>query len=149
MNRDKRMITNSILVKDAVLKQVVNTLPVVTGLTTKKEMAGFYEDYRGIVVAGASKPIPQLGWILLTEIDEDEILSFMRLMLMSAPIPAVIIIIMGMLLFITFFKKHAIAEVAFDATGRPIQMLGTVQDITEQKRMEEEADLLRRRQKKH
>ena len=93
-------------------------------------------------MAGASKPIPQLEWILLTEIDEDEILSFMKLMLMSAPIPAGIIIIVGILLFITFFKKHAIAEVAFDATGRPIQMLGTVQDITEQKRMEEEADLL-------
>src|SRR3990170_1450149 len=289
VNRDKRMITNSIFVKDAVLKQIVNTLPVVTGLTTKKEMAGFYKDYRGIVVAGASNPIHPLGWLLVAEIDEDEILSFMKLMLMSAPIPAGIIIIVGIVLFITFFKKvvkplhqisdsikriscgnynisipvlahdeigmlcesfnnmtrnikantaslkknefrlaearcvvplgswewnivknevywsdemyrifgasqqefgvtyeaflqyvhpddrefvkqsvddalhegkpydieyrilckdatvrnvHAIAEVAFDATGRPIQMLGTVQDITEHKRMEEEADPL-------
>ena len=115
VNRDKRMITNSIFVKDAVLKQTVNTLPVVTGLTTKKEMAGFYKDYRGIMVAGASKPIPQLGWILLTEIDEDEILSFMRLMLMSAPIPAVIIIIMGIVLFITFFKTERMkAENTFE-----------------------------------
>ena len=289
VNRDKRMITNSIFVKDAVLKQIVNTLPVVTGLTTKKEMAGFYKDYRGIVVAGASNPIHPLGWLLVAEIDEDEILSFMKLMLMSAPIPAGIIIIVGIVLFITFFKKgvkplhqisdsikrifcgnynisipvlahdeigmlcesfnnmtrnikantaslkknefrlaearcvvplgswewnivknevywsdemyrifgasqqefgvtyeaflqyvhpddrefvkqsvddalhegkpydieyrilckdatvrnvHAIAEVAFDATGRPIQMLGTVQDITEHKRREEEADPL-------
>ncbi|MDE1890803.1 MAG: response regulator, partial [Planctomycetota bacterium] len=104
VNRDKRMLTNSIFVKDAVLKQIVNTLPVVTGLTTKKEVAEFYKDYRGVMVAGASKPIPQLEWILLTEIDEDEILSFMKLMLMSAPIPAGIIIIAGILLFITFFK---------------------------------------------
>ena len=102
VNRDKRMITNSIFVKDAVLKQIVNTLPVVTGLTTKKEIAGFYKDYRGITVAGASKPIPQLEWVLLTEIDEDEILSFMKLMFMSAPIPAGIIIIMGVVLFIIF-----------------------------------------------
>src|SRR3990172_5409432 len=106
VNRDKRMITNSIYVKDAVLKQIVNTLPVVTGLTTKKEVAGFYKDYRGIVVAGASKPIPQLGWILLTEIDENEILSFTRLMLMSAPIPAGIIIIVGIVFFITFSKTE-------------------------------------------
>ena len=105
VNRDKLMITNSILVKDAVLKQIVNTLPVVTGLTTKREMAGFYKDYRGIVVAGASKSIPPLGWLLVAEIDEDEILSFMKLMLMSAPIPAGIIIIVGILLFITFLRK--------------------------------------------
>ena len=104
VNKNKRMITNSIFVKDAVLKQTVNTLPVVTGLTTKKEMAGFYKDYRGIVVAGASKPIPQLGWVLMTEIDEEEILSFMRLMLMSASIPAGIIIIAGIALFITLFR---------------------------------------------
>ncbi len=100
------LLPNSTFVKDAVLKQTVNTLPVVTGLTTKKEMAGFYEDYRGIVVAGASKPIPQLEWILLTEIDENEILSFTRLMLMSAPIPAGIIIIVGIVFFITFSKTE-------------------------------------------
>jgi hypothetical protein len=54
-------------------------------------------------VAGASKPIPQLEWVLLTEINEDEMLSFMRLMPMSAPMPAGIIIIAGIVLFITFF----------------------------------------------
>src|SRR3972149_1515636 len=102
------LLPNSIFVKDAVLKQLVNTLPVVTGLTTKKEMSGFYKDYRGIVVAGASKPIPQLEWVLLTEIDEDEILSFVKLMLMSAPIPAGIIIIVGIVLFITLFKTERI-----------------------------------------
>ena len=100
------LLPNSIFVKDAVLKQTVITLPVVTGLTTKKEVSGFYEDYRGIVVAGASKPIPQLEWILLTEIDENEILSFTRLMLMSAPIPAGIIIIVGIVFFITFSKTE-------------------------------------------
>ena len=106
VNKNKRIITNSIFLKDAVLKQTVNTLPLVTGLTTKKEVSGFYEDYRGIVVAGASKPIPQLEWILLTEIDENEILSFTRLMLMSAPIPAGIIIIVGIVFFITFSKTE-------------------------------------------
>ena len=106
VNKNKRIITNSIFLKDAVLKQTFNTLPLVTGLTTKKEVSGFYEDYRGIVVAGASKPIPQLEWILLTEIDENEILSFTRLMLMSAPIPAGIIIIVGIVFFITFSKTE-------------------------------------------
>ena len=57
-------------------------------------------------VAGASKPIPQLEWVLLIEINEDEMLSFMRLMPMSAPIPAGIIIIAGIVLFITFFKTE-------------------------------------------
>ena len=129
VNRDKRMITNSIFVKDAVLKQIVNTFPVVTGLTTKKEVAEFYKDYRGVMVAGASKPIPQLEWILLTEIDEDEILSFMKLMLMSAPIPAGIIIIAGIVLFILFFKtNYKCADENLSA---------------EKKRMEEEQNALR------
>ncbi len=129
VNRDKRIITNSIFVKDAVLKQIVNTLPVVTGLTTKKEVAEFYKDYRGVMVAGASKPIPQLEWILLTEIDEDEILSFMKLMLMSAPIPAGIIIIAGIVLFILFFKtNYKCADENLSA---------------EKKRMEEEQNALR------
>src|SRR3990167_2583137 len=100
------LLPNSIFAKDAVLKQIVNTLPVTTGLTTKKEVAGFYKDYRGIVVAGASKPIPQLEWVLLAEIEEDEILSFIKLMLMSASIAAGIIIIPGIVLFITLFKTE-------------------------------------------
>ena len=61
VNRDKRMITNSIFVKDAVLKQIVNTLPVVTGLTTKKEMAGFYKDYRGYRGGGGIKTHSSTG----------------------------------------------------------------------------------------
>ena len=103
---DAELLPNSIFAKDAVLKQVVNTLPVVTGLTTKKEVSGFYRDYRGIVVAGASKLIPQLEWVLLTEIDEDEILSLTKLMLMSAPIAAGIIIVLGIVIFITLFKTE-------------------------------------------
>ncbi|HHT9145888.1 MAG TPA: ATP-binding protein [Candidatus Wunengus sp. YC61] len=110
------------------MKQTVNTLPVVTGLTTKKEMAGFYKDYRGIVVAGASKPIPQLEWVLMTEIDENEILSFMRLMLMSAPIPAGIIIIVGVVLFIHFLKAD------YKCANGIL--------LTEKKRMEEEQNAL-------
>ena len=54
VNKDKLIITQSIFVEDAVLKQVVDTLPVNAGLTSNKEIDGFYKDYRGVEVAGVS-----------------------------------------------------------------------------------------------
>ena len=70
VNRDKLMITKSIFVEDAVLKQIVDTLPVNLCLTSGEEMAGFYKDYRGVEVVGASMYIPSMKWVLLVEIDK-------------------------------------------------------------------------------
>ncbi|HHT9123789.1 MAG TPA: cache domain-containing protein, partial [Candidatus Wunengus sp. YC63] len=75
VNRDKLMITKSIFVKDAILKQIVDTLPVNLCLTSSEEMAGFYKDYRGVEVVGASMYIPSMKWVLLVEIDTTEVLS--------------------------------------------------------------------------
>ena len=74
VNRDKRMITKSIFVKDAVGKQVVDTLPINEGLTSNKGINGFFRGYRGVEVAGASMYIPSMKWVLLVGIDKDEVL---------------------------------------------------------------------------
>ncbi|HHT9138426.1 MAG TPA: GAF domain-containing protein [Candidatus Wunengus sp. YC60] len=105
VNRDKRMITKSIFVKDAVWKQVVDTLPINEGLTSNKEITGFYRDYRGVEVAGASMYIPSMKWVLLVEIDKDEVLSPVRRILISALITTAVVIIMIALLFFGFLKK--------------------------------------------
>ena len=74
VNKDKLMITESIFIKDAALKQTVDTLPVQRGLEANEEIAGFYQDYRGVEVVGASMYIPSMKWTLLLEIDKDEVL---------------------------------------------------------------------------
>ncbi|MDO8745228.1 MAG: EAL domain-containing protein [Candidatus Brocadiaceae bacterium] len=99
------MITKSLFVKDAILKQIVDTLPVNLCLTSNKEMAGFYKDYRGVEVVGASMYIPSMKWVLLIEIDKDEVLAPIRYVLINALITAVVVIVMIVLLFIGFIKK--------------------------------------------
>ncbi|MCR4322107.1 MAG: EAL domain-containing protein [Candidatus Brocadiaceae bacterium] len=105
VNRDKLMITKSIFVEDAILKQVVDTLPVNLCLISSKEMAGFYKDYRGVEVVGASMYIPSMKWLLLVEIDRSEVLTPIRYVLINALITAAVVIVMVVLLFVVFIRK--------------------------------------------
>ncbi len=105
VNRNKLMITKSLFIKGAVLKQAVDTLPVRLTMDSGKEMSGFYKDYRGIEVVGASMFIPSLQWVLLVEIDKDEVLAPVRTILLSAGITGAIVIGMIMLILILFLKK--------------------------------------------
>ncbi len=119
VNSDKLMITASKFVKDAILRQVVDTLPVEAGLTSNKEMAGFYKDYRGIEVLGASMFIPSLRWVLLAEVDKSEVLAQVKRMLFNALITGAVVVIMLTLLFMVFLKKmvrplHSISGAAKD-----------------------------------
>lgn len=108
VNRNKLMITQSIFVKDAVLNQRVDTLPVELGLTANKEMMGFYKDYRNVDVVGASMYIAPMRWMLLVEIDKDEVLAPIKHILISALVTATIVVGMVVLLFIGFLKGMVI-----------------------------------------
>lgn len=78
VNEDGLMLTRSRFLEDVVLERKVSTLPVRTCLDSGRDMTGFYRDYRGVWVAGASICMPSLGWVLLTEIDYGEVLLPMR-----------------------------------------------------------------------
>ena len=70
VNSDKLMITESRFVKDAILRQVVNTLPVEAGLTSNKEMAGFYTDYQALrcwAPPCSSRHYDGCSWLRLTK----------------------------------------------------------------------------------
>ncbi|MEK7358914.1 MAG: PAS domain S-box protein, partial [Planctomycetota bacterium] len=105
VNSSKLMLTESKFVKDAILRQVVDTLPVESGLTSSKEITGFYTDYRGAEVLGASMFIPSLRWVLLAEIDKGEVLAPVKGMLFNALITGAVVVVMLALLFTVFFKK--------------------------------------------
>ena len=74
VNKDRLMITGSRFVKNAVLNQKADTEPVKACLERAQEITGFYADYRGVEVAGASMCMPDLNWTLLVEIDSSEAL---------------------------------------------------------------------------
>lgn len=105
VNRDKLMITKSLFIKDAVLRQVVDTAPVRLGLMSNKEMAGFYKDYRGIGVVGVSMYIPSMRWVLLVEIDKTEVLAPIKNVLLSAAITGAVVLVMVGLLLVLFLKR--------------------------------------------
>lgn len=74
VNSDRLMLTKSLFVEGAVLKQLVNTAPVRKCQESGLEMTGFWKDYRGVEVAGSSMCLQALGWVLLAEVDREEVL---------------------------------------------------------------------------
>ncbi len=54
---------------------VIDTLPVTSCLSEKREVRAFYPDYRGVEVAGASMCFPRFRWTLVVETDADEVFA--------------------------------------------------------------------------
>lgn len=73
VNEDKLMITPSRFMKDAVLKQKVDSLPVKNCFEKGEEFVGNYLDYRGVEVEGASMCFSDYKMALLVEVDSSEI----------------------------------------------------------------------------
>ncbi len=104
VNRDRLMITDSMFLNDVVLKQVDDS-PLVTGcIESKKEMAAFYRDYRGVPVAGASVCIEPVGWTLVVKADTSEVLAPSRLILREAAVTSLIVALMIIGLLAGFMK---------------------------------------------
>ena len=76
VNHDRVMISKSIFVEDAEFNQVVDTVPVAACLDEAQMIGGeVYEDYRGEKIFGISYCQDGYGYVILTEIDEDEVLQ--------------------------------------------------------------------------
>ncbi len=105
VNSEKRMITESLFMDNAVLKQKVDTMPVNMCLVSQKETSGFYKNYRGTTVVGASMYIPSMKWVLLVEINMNEIFAPVYNVRQNMLITAAVVIAMVILLFILFIRK--------------------------------------------
>lgn len=104
VNSDKLMLTKSRFIKDAVLRQKVDTPPVNACLKSGTEITEVYKDYRGIEVIGSSMCIPSLKWTLLVEVDKDEIYKPLEKIKKGAMILFAAISGFVAILFITFQK---------------------------------------------
>lgn len=73
VSKEKLMITPSRFIENAVLKQKVDTEPVKKCFEENQEFSGFYENYLGKKVVGASMCLTDQGLALVAEINEDEL----------------------------------------------------------------------------
>ncbi len=90
---------------DTVLTQKIDTLPVIECRDSNKEMSGFWLNSQGVEVVGASMCMPEMGWTLLVEADEEKALKHVNDMLSNALTLGAIIASLILLLGILFFRK--------------------------------------------
>ena len=76
VNADHTMISESLFLENAAFNEKVNTEPVQLCFDTGQSIQGMvYPDYRGVEIFGVSFCERELGFVLLTEVDEAVILE--------------------------------------------------------------------------
>ena len=75
VNEDFLMISESRFIENAPFNQIVDTHPVRECFENGQKIGGIYPDYRGVTIFGFSYCAPDLGFVLLAEIDESETLQ--------------------------------------------------------------------------
>ena len=76
VNRDRMMISESIFVEDAPFRQQVDSEPVRLCFEGGQSVSGMtYTDYRGVDIFGMSYCENNLGFVMLTEVDESVVLE--------------------------------------------------------------------------
>ncbi|MDD5434934.1 MAG: PAS domain-containing protein, partial [Nitrospira sp.] len=105
VNKENYVLTGPGLLRGAVFDQQVKSYPVQECLEHGKEFSGFYKDYRGIDVAGASMCIPSMKWVLLAELDSSEGFAPLASMRRNAMTGGSVVIGLILLFAIYIFKK--------------------------------------------
>ena len=76
VNRDRMMISESLFVEDAPFQQQVDSEPVRLCFEGGQSVSGMtYVDYRGVEIFGISYCENNLGFVMLTEVDESVVLE--------------------------------------------------------------------------
>jgi class 3 adenylate cyclase len=104
VNEDFFMISESRFVEDAPFNQIVDTLPVRECFENSKTHNGIYLDYRGKQIFGSTFCAKDLGFILLAEIDQEEILEPVSV-LQNKILLAGFSIMGGMIILAVFLSK--------------------------------------------
>jgi len=73
VNENMILISESRFIEDAAFDVEVDTLGVRQCLENGKQIEDVYDDYRGIKIHGVTYCAPDLGWVLLAEIDDQEV----------------------------------------------------------------------------
>ncbi|MBI5826597.1 MAG: response regulator [Deltaproteobacteria bacterium] len=102
---DGRVIASSRSLSGAGPDRVAATAPVRRCLESGRETSGFYRNYGGVEVAGASMCLRSMGWVLLAEAHADDILAPAVRMRRDASIAAAVVAGMAVVLFAVFYRS--------------------------------------------
>lgn len=116
VNKDHLLITGSRFRENAILKQRVDTEPVVALLNTGREVVGVYKNYMGKNVLGATRYLKSMGWVLLVETDESEAYSPISRFKYRA-IMVVVICIIGVIFVSVFISRGIINPIILLVKG--------------------------------
>lgn len=136
VNKDGYMITESRFIKDAVLKQKVDTEPVRLFQREKKTMAGIYPNYRGTMVLGASlgdglaQEFGYLGWTILVEIDAKE--AFAPVIALRNKIILVGILISILAVLIAYYLGSKISRFIKEVSARITSSVSQIHSAVEE-----------------
>lgn len=106
VNKDSLLLTSARAGdNDDILKQAVTSMPVGACLQSNEEVAGFYKNSKGAMVAGAAMCLPELKWVLLVEISEHEALAPIKAVRNSAAMVALFMFATAVLIIIAFYRS--------------------------------------------
>jgi len=135
VNKEKEILAHSHLAsihEEEVYKiGVIDTLPVQKCFSNKEEIVGTYLNHQGEEVVGASMCFPQREWVLLTEINTQEIFAPLR-----NTIYGLVIMLIFVLLFV-ILDVFLIAEKIIN----PIKKLHEATDIIAQGNLDYKIDI--------
>ncbi len=103
VNGDKVIIAGSRPEKEGSYGRRIESAAV-SACMSGRQTAGFYRDYRGDEVAGASVCLPSMGWTLLAEVNSTEALAPTMVIPRGAVISGLIVGAVIMVLFLLFLK---------------------------------------------
>jgi len=108
VNEDFYMISESRFVEDAPFNQIVDTLPVRECFENGNGYSGIYSDYRGNQIFGSTFCMKDLNFILLAEIDREEI--FEPVSVLQNKILLAGLSIMGGMIILAFFLSKLLSR---------------------------------------
>lgn len=100
VNDDYLMLSESRFFENAVFNQRVDTIGVQKCFNEKENHFGFYTDYREIPIYGSSYCMPEFGIVLLTEMDEKELVEPIKILQTRIILTSLLItMLMGLLAY--------------------------------------------------
>lgn len=140
VDKDGFLLTKARFSEDGVLRQRIDNALIRGCVEKQREETGFYENYRGVEVAGASMCIPSLGWTVMVEVDRDEALASILDIRRYAVVTAAITLTLLAALYL-FFSRFVLTELR-GLTGAARRVAGGNYDIAVPVRTNDEIGIL-------